>query len=75
MTRALMLVLALSFHLVSIVVVCIFVGDYLDRQAPLPSVSWLAITFVVGIMLIAQNYYVFFKYMLRQEKSQDEHDS
>ena len=75
MARALMLVLALSFHLVSIVVVCIFVGDYLDRHEPLTSVSWLAITFVVGIMLIAQNYYVFFKYMLRQEKHKDEHDS
>ncbi len=74
MTRALMLVLALSFHLVAIVVACIFVGDYLDRQVPLASVSWLAITVIVGIILIAQNYYVFFKFMLRQEKSQDEHD-
>ena len=75
MTRALLLVLALSFHLVSIVVVCILVGDYLDRHAPLASVSWLALTFVVGIALIIQNYYVFFKFMLRQEQSKDGHDS
>ncbi len=76
MTRALLLVLALSFHLVSIVVVCIFVGDYLDRRAPLAALSWLAITFVVGILLIAQNYYVFFRYMLRQEKKgRDDDDS
>ena len=75
MTRALVLVLALSFHLISIVVVCIFVGDYLDRRAPLTSISWLAITFIVGIILIAQNYYVFFKFMLRQEKGKDAHDS
>lgn len=75
MTRALVLVLALSFHLVSIVVVCIVVGDYLDRRVPLASVSWLAITFILGIILIAQNYYVFFKFMLRQERSKDEHDS
>ncbi len=74
MTRALVLVLALSFHLISIVVVCIFVGNYLDRHVPLASVSWLAITFIVGIILIAQNYYVFFKFMLRQEKNKDEHD-
>ena len=75
MTRALMLVLALSFHLVSIVVICIFVGDYLDRQVPLAAVSWLAMTFIVGIILIVHNYYVFFKFMLRQEKDKDEHDS
>ena len=75
MTRALLLVLALSFHLVSIVVVCIFVGDYLDRHAPLASISWMALTFILGIVLIVQNYYVFFKFMLRQERSKDEHDS
>ena len=74
MTRALVLVLALSFHLISIVVICIFVGNYLDRHAPLASVSWLAITFIVGIILIAQNYYVFFKFMLRQEKNKNEHN-
>lgn len=75
MTRALMLVLALSFHLVSIVVVCIVLGNYLDHRIPLASVSWLAVTFILGIILIAQNYYVFFKFMLRQEQNKDEHDS
>lgn len=74
MTRALVLVLALSFHLVGIVVICIFLGDYLDRRVPMASVSWLAITFILGILLIAQNYYVFFKFMLRQERDRNEHD-
>ena len=68
MTRALVMVLAMAFHLVSIVVVCIILGEYLDQRLPLASLSWLAITFVVGIILIAQNYYVFFKFLLKQEK-------
>ena len=74
MTRALVMVLAMAFHLVSIVVVCIILGDYLDQRVPLESWSWLAITFIGGILLIAQNYYVFFKFLLRQEKSKSEAD-
>ena len=74
MTRALVMVLAMAFHLVSIVVVCIVLGEYLDQHLPLGSLSWLAITFVVGIVLIAQNYYVFFKFLLKQEKDKSEGD-
>ena len=81
MTRALMLVLALSFHMTSIVIACIFVGEYLDRRVPLASLSWLVITTAACLVLIFHNYYVFFRYMLRreerklqQEKHKDEHD-
>ena len=66
--RALVLVLGMSLHLVSIVVVCIVLGEYLDGRWPLASVSWLAVTFIVGIIIIIQNYYVFFKFVLKQEK-------
>lgn len=74
MTRALVMVLAMAFHLVTIVVVCIILGEYLDQRLPLGSWSWLAITFVGGIILIAHNYYVFFKFLLQQEKNKSEGD-
>lgn len=70
MTKALMLVLALSFHLVAIVIGCIYLGVYLDQRYPIAEISWLAITLIVGLMVIAHNYYMLFRYLhSRQESS------
>ena len=69
MTKALMLVLALSFHLVAIVIGCIFLGVHLDQHYPLANISWLAITLIAGLLLIAQNYYMLFRYLQRTQGS------
>ncbi|MDE3270161.1 MAG: hypothetical protein OYH77_07745 [Pseudomonadota bacterium] len=65
MTKALTLVLVLSFHLIAIVIGCIYLGVHLDQHYPLASISWLAITLIAGLLLIAQNYYLLFRYLRR----------
>ena len=68
MARALFLVLALTFHTCAIVVSAIVLGKYLEQKIPL-TFTWLAVTFPVAIILIIHNYYVFFRYLAKKDKS------
>ena len=72
MTKALMLVLALSFHLVAIVVGCIYLGVHLDQHYPSARISWLAITLIAGLLVIAHNYYMLFRYLQNRQESSAE---
>lgn len=68
MARALTLVLALSFHFVVVIVACTYLGKFLDERAPLANVSWLAITFPLGLAVILHNCYVLYKFIIRWGK-------
>ena len=70
-TKAFTYVLAAQFQAVGIILAAWWIGDWLDHNMA-QSFPWLAVTLPVGLLVIAQTFYVMVRraYQLTKDKPQ-----
>lgn len=67
LTRAFSFVIAAQFQAMAILGAAWWVGNYLNANHPI-SFNWYAVTFPVGVLAVAQTFYVIVKSAMLQDK-------